>query len=43
MHIKNYILKVSDLVEKYKGSPYVPQSIDVHKLCTSVFKPVNMF
>jgi hypothetical protein len=43
LDISSYVLRRSGLVEKYKGSPYVHWSIDIYKLCISVFKLRNIF
>jgi hypothetical protein len=44
MNISRYVPRGSDLAEEHKDSPYVPLGLaNVHKLCTSVFKPRNVF
>jgi hypothetical protein len=38
-----YVPQLPDLTDEHKDPPYVPWAVDVHKLCTSVFKPSNVF
>jgi hypothetical protein len=43
MNISRYVPQGSDLAGEHKDSPYFPRPVDVHKLCTSVFKLMNIF
>jgi hypothetical protein len=43
MDISPYVPRESGLIEEYKNTPYVPQSANVHKLYTSIFKPSYIF
>jgi hypothetical protein len=43
MNISRYVPQGSELAREHKGPPYFPRPVDVHKLCTSVFKLMNIF
>jgi hypothetical protein len=43
MDISPYVPRESGLIEEHKNTPYVPQSANVHKLYTSIFKPSYIF
>jgi hypothetical protein len=43
MYISYYVLRGYGSAEEYNGPFYIPRHAEEHKLCTSVFKPWNIF